>query len=94
MVKVETSLNMQHVLSREQSDSIGPIRTSINAYCIYYEGYRHLNSVQVVQAFTRDSIVSVSTGPSLPDSSVVVTAPSICVVATTLWESGYVDFFY
>jgi hypothetical protein len=36
------------------------------AYCIYYVRYWHLNSLQVVQAFTRDSIVRMSTGPSIP----------------------------
>ena len=43
-----------------------PIRTSILACCIHYVRYRHLDSLQVVQAFTRDSIVSMSTGHSFP----------------------------
>ena len=36
------------------------------AYCIYYVRYWHLNSLQVVQAFTRDSIDRMSTGHSIP----------------------------
>ena len=36
------------------------------AYCIYNVRYWHLNSLQIIQAFTRDNIVRMSTGPSIP----------------------------